>query len=495
MYNSAVSETPVKRRTEQEDPTSPSPLDLSSNSLDNVVRPPKKMRASDSSESLTPTVELLQPAKDLISNTDQYPLSFNQTIQLLEAALGEENIIDLIYKFTSDVEGVRTLLYDIYPIVKHKSIKNRCKKYFLNCAYTNIASLLAKFDEFSAFVKKDKPSFILLTETWLTPSIPDTLISLGGYTVFRRDRIGRRGGGACIYILDYVLSKLEVSWIDVDVNSVDSIFLKFSSRSLTFILGCVYRPPSSPLIDDQSFFGRISEMVNEYDKVFLFGDSHKICQAIKYPSFWKRILSTFGRFIVQLGQQPSVLDLIITSDKTSLTNLKFSDPIGYSDHLVLNIDFQICTILKTRIIMSSKMVTDFKAVNNYLSKVDWKIVLSAPSVVENWCTFKDILDNTISRYSFSFVKKRSSTKPWINGRILKLINKKRALWRVFKRTRTDGDFRIHREFSNELSYIIKDARVAYEKRIADQKDPKSFYKYVRSKLSGPVTTPRIKDVD
>ncbi|RZC41180.1 hypothetical protein BDFB_013254 [Asbolus verrucosus] len=131
--------------------------------------------------------------------------------------------------------------------------------------------------------------------------------------------------------------------------------------------------------------------------------------------------------------------------------------------------------------MLSKMVTDFKAVNNYLSKVDWKIVLSAPSVVENWCTFKDI--------------KRSSTKPWINGRILKLINKKRALWRAFKRTRTEGDFRIRREFSNELSYIIKDARVAYEKRIADQKDPKSFYKYIRSKLSGPVTTPGIKDVD
>ncbi|RZC27634.1 hypothetical protein BDFB_007687 [Asbolus verrucosus] len=41
----------------------------------------------------------------------------------------------------------------------------------------------------------------------------------------------------------------------------------------------------------------------------------------------------------RLGQQPSVLNLIITSDKTSLTNLKFSDPIGYSDHLVLNIDF------------------------------------------------------------------------------------------------------------------------------------------------------------
>ncbi|RZB41733.1 hypothetical protein BDFB_013113 [Asbolus verrucosus] len=73
MYNSAISETPVKRRTEQEDPTSPSPLDLSSNSVDN-------------------------------------------TLQFLEfLASGEENIIDLIYKFTSDIEG-------------DKSIKNRCKK-------------------------------------------------------------------------------------------------------------------------------------------------------------------------------------------------------------------------------------------------------------------------------------------------------------------------------------------------------------------------------
>ncbi|RZC27635.1 hypothetical protein BDFB_007688, partial [Asbolus verrucosus] len=60
--------------------------------------------------------------------------------------------------------------------------------------------------------------------------------------------------------------------------------------------------------------------------------------------------------------------------------------------------------------MSSKMVTDFKAVNNYLSKVDWKIVLSVPSVVENWCTFKDNLDNTIRLYGVL-----------LKGRALKVI--------------------------------------------------------------------------
>jgi hypothetical protein len=34
----------------------------------------------------------------------------------------------------------------------------------------------------------------------------DSLVSLGGYTLFRADRDGKKGGGVCIYIEDHTLA-------------------------------------------------------------------------------------------------------------------------------------------------------------------------------------------------------------------------------------------------------------------------------------------------
>ena len=72
------------------------------------------MHHSDSIESLTPTLNLL----DLLSNTEQYPLSYDQTVGLMEKAVGEKDIISLLHKFTADVDGVYSLLYELYPLME-----------------------------------------------------------------------------------------------------------------------------------------------------------------------------------------------------------------------------------------------------------------------------------------------------------------------------------------------------------------------------------------
>ena len=45
-----------------------------------------------------------------------------------DIATGETDIIYSVRKYTDHVKGVHSLLYNVYPMVKHKSIKNRCKK-------------------------------------------------------------------------------------------------------------------------------------------------------------------------------------------------------------------------------------------------------------------------------------------------------------------------------------------------------------------------------
>ncbi|KAJ3629686.1 hypothetical protein MTP99_014062 [Tenebrio molitor] len=168
---------------------------------------PTNANSDSTVESLTSTSELLMLAKDAVNNSEQYPIDFDQMVEFMEKVSGETDILALVRFFT---QGVINLLHDVYNVVPHKSIKNKCPKIQrrirkallskdsvsaddLNLstivgepiAYTNIASLLAKYDDFCTFVGRDEPSIILLTETWLSSSILDSLVSLRGYTVFR----------------------------------------------------------------------------------------------------------------------------------------------------------------------------------------------------------------------------------------------------------------------------------------------------------------------
>ena len=47
------------------------------------------------------------------------------------------------------------------------------------------------------------PHIIGITESWANTDITDAELGLTGYVLFRRDRIGRRGGRVILYVKIY----------------------------------------------------------------------------------------------------------------------------------------------------------------------------------------------------------------------------------------------------------------------------------------------------
>lgn len=66
----------------------------------------------------------------------------------------------------------------------------------LRVCHVNCQSLPAHFDEFSLFFSDLKYHIICMSETWLKPAIPDSMMRVPGYFLFRCDRVGRQGGGS-----------------------------------------------------------------------------------------------------------------------------------------------------------------------------------------------------------------------------------------------------------------------------------------------------------
>jgi hypothetical protein len=84
--------------------------------------------------------------------------------------------------------------------------------------------------------------------TWLNTTITNAEIYIEGYTLYRQDRLNKRGGGVCAYIRnDIKVSKLkEIS--SVSENYFHQLWLKLQSKKLKSIVICIsYRPSECPL--------------------------------------------------------------------------------------------------------------------------------------------------------------------------------------------------------------------------------------------------------
>ena len=105
----------------------------------------------------------------------------------------------------------------------------------------NFQSLREKKLQFFSFVELNKPDIIVGTETWLTKEMFDSefLPSELGFTVYRRGRIGQKGGGVIILVRS-ALSSEEKSEFNSDCENLWVQLNLVGSKSV--LIGAYYKP-------------------------------------------------------------------------------------------------------------------------------------------------------------------------------------------------------------------------------------------------------------
>lgn len=116
--------------------------------------------------------------------------------------------------------------------------------------HLNSRSIINKIDECRLMVNLLSPHILCVSESWLKPDISDIEIEINGYNSYRKDRIGRTGGG----ILVYIKKELIVDQIETEMNELDLIQLNIKYiKSKPFRLIAYYRPSSTTSTTDEKF--------------------------------------------------------------------------------------------------------------------------------------------------------------------------------------------------------------------------------------------------
>ncbi|GAA52973.1 hypothetical protein CLF_109247 [Clonorchis sinensis] len=282
-----------------------------------------------------------QPTKPPIEGADKYALEVpsEPSTQTRRTAIKSANLPGYTTLGSSPSEAAETVL---------------------KCLSTNCLSLFNKLFDTKQSVCLEQPSIIALTETCLTPDVSDAEISIDGYSIFRADSKRGRADGVALYLhaalpIPTVLSDTtpapfcDALWLQVPLRRGDSL-----------LLGVVYRSPSSPPEDDHFLIRTLGQLSSSYHftHLLLVGDFN----APKAPWTELQCVGSSGPFAAALtevvqqsawtqqvvaptryraGQQPSLLDLVITNERHFVDQVTINAPLGHSEHCVLTFDF-IC---------------------------------------------------------------------------------------------------------------------------------------------------------
>ena len=365
-----------------------------------------------------------------------------------------------------------------------KGIQGSTSKEEIKCVCLNARSIINKKDELNIMVDDIKPHIIGITESWANNDITDAELGLEGYAMFRKDRMGRRGGGVLLYIKDTIPAYEVQLQEEADCN--EAIWCKLVTGHTTVTIGVVYRYPNITKQNNENIHNAISE-VSKGDCIIMGDFNHGNIK-------WDSLQSTgvedqrFFNFLTQHVLEPTraarVLYIVLSSQKEFVDNVVIQEPLGSSDHNQLHFNINIKSD-KTKVKQCRRDFRkgNYKEIRKSLARVDWDDKMKNKTATECWNMLRGELDSAIDSHVPMKKQGKRSKKKHLSKEAFRKIRYKPNMWRVYKHTGKDKDYDAYKEALNAATNEVRKSKRSFEHKLAQniKSDSKSFYAYVRSK--------------
>ena len=104
----------------------------------------------------------------------------------------------------------------------------------------------------------NKKNELNIMEEYIDPHITDAELGLTGYVMFRKDRIGRRGGGVILYVKESTQA-YEIK-LEREADCDEAVWCKIVSGNAKLTIGLVYRSPNINEEDNTKIKNAIKEV-------------------------------------------------------------------------------------------------------------------------------------------------------------------------------------------------------------------------------------------
>lgn len=248
--------------------------------------------------------------------------------------------------------------------------------YLLNAtslAKTHAIQLLSKD------IKANNASLALVAETWFTSKHDSSSLCIPNYTLFRRDRVKRKGGGVCIYVHNDIKCEQLASYSD-DPN-IEILWVKCYFSAQVYYVACCYHPPQ-PKYQPQVFINSITKAIDQFTSSSTDSANEYIIICGDFNTLDCTVLENYYG-LVQIVNQPThgdnILDKVFTNRSDQFKANVYKSLVK-TKHMGVFVTASTTSIAQSRTSREKVELYDLRANNvDYLryevACYDWSTVL------------------------------------------------------------------------------------------------------------------------
>ena len=179
----------------------------------------------------------------------------------------------------------------------------------------------------------------------------------------------------------------------------------------------------------------------------------------------------------------NTLDLVLCNDPNIVLSNTDLGKLGSSDqHMILT---------KLKLPMNNVPTTeqvpdyakaDFQKLRDFLDKIYWFEELGGRSYQDAWDHFSETIDKATVDCIPTRLHRCCKRPLWMNRNMLRMIRKKRRLWKWYCQTRDYAELRAYKKVEQEVQLVVRRAKRDLERKLAKnaRKNPKAFYAYLNN---------------
>ena len=382
--------------------------------------------------------------------------------------------------------------------------------------YTNADGLGNKINELQALSDTHQFDVICITETLpkftISPSRRDDYTySLSNYSGYHRVT----GRGVSIY----VRNTLKSEQLEFNTEFSDNIWVNIESGdNTTTLIGCLYRSPNSNESNNNLLLDILNETkLKKKTRLVIVGDFNlkeidwanfkvstrpehiamKVFDVIN-DNFYEQLVKEPTRH--REGEQPNVLDWVVTDCSEYIENLNIGPPLGEKgDHNSIQFEMVIPQISHYLPEKLNLYKGDYVSMTTSLNQINWQNELSNKSSNQAWERFHELMALAIKRFIPIFKSKKCTKKSslWVDKSVREAIANKNKAWNTYKKHKNQLNWKSFTTLRNRANKVVLNAKYNFEHKIANdiKTNPKQFWRYVKSKSHSNRDFPKLVDDD
>ena len=316
------------------------------------------------------------------------------------------------------------------------------------------------------------PNILAITESWLKPNLPNSIIDITGYNIHRQDRIlanragkEKRGGGLLLYIRNDIIydsivgDTFNITNMDIEITTLS--IRRPHTRKMILIL--VYRPPNGNIVHAIEYLNNLVKFIPNLDTLDLVigGDFNiDFSRSRKENTIKLKHFSTKHNLTQHIKDPTRPIDSEATIDLifSKCNHVKYAGvlPWNLSDHIPVFISIKKDKAIFEKTEFTGRYYRNFNQQTflDMIRRKNWEAFYNIDNPDINRkrdMLYKNILDVLDALIPVKKIKFKKSKPEWMAGDLIEYMKDRDSALRKASRTKDPIDKRNLRKARNKIT--------------------------------------------